>query len=183
MGGSQVQRREQNNLKTDLDCIIRLGGLHACPSRVLFCCQRNFLIQLFTNWTSMCSCSLFNFPAVQVLLLEAQETFYFGYSGYCRWISEEDLSIFEKTLAFSENGLHSADVNVVSCHAIKLTRSFALLWLADPYFFSNLIGWKQIIQLFRNLDTFVVSIVNVSNETIQLIINWTVRRIIAWSIL
>ena len=33
------------------------------------------------------------------------------------------------------------------------------------------------------LDTFVVPVVRVSSETIQLIINWKIRRIIAWSIL
>ena len=61
----------------------------------------------------MCSCSLFDFSAVQVLLLEAQ---------ICQFL--------RKLLAFSENGLHSA--MRLSCHVTPvLTRKLALFRLAD----------------------------------------------------
>ena len=74
----------------------------------------------------MCSCSLCDFSAVQVLLLEAQETFRFGYFGSCRWNSEKDLAIFGKTLAFSQNRLHSA--MQLSCHVTPSCVRGRFLW-------------------------------------------------------
>ena len=35
-------------------------------------------------WALTCFCSRYDFSAVQVLLLEAQEAFRFGYFGWCR---------------------------------------------------------------------------------------------------
>ena len=75
------------------------------------------------------------------------------------------------------------DCHVMSHHGADKDACFALIgW---SIIFLNLIGWKQTIQFFLNLDTCIVFIVKVSNGTIQLIINnyWTVGQIIAWSIL
>ena len=62
------------------------------------------------------------------------------------------------------------DATVVSCHAMVLTRCTCF----------SLIGWfiflefdwlRWTVQFFLNLDTYVVAVVQVSNETIQLIIS------------
>ena len=91
----------------------------------------------------------------------------------------------ENTLAFSQNRLKRTIQ--LSCHVTPWTRwhiMLALLWLCSWYIiFSNLIGWRQTIQFFLNLDTCILATLEVSYETIQLIINWTIQRIVAWSVL
>ena len=59
------------------------------------------------------------------------------------------------------------DCRVMSRHGARCAYFALIGWFT---IFSNFIGWRQTIQVFLNLDTCVVSIVKVSNKTIQLII-------------
>ena len=54
--------------------------------RRLLCLQQNFAKMLKPRVQAVvtASCSLYVFCAVEVFLLETQETFRFGYSGQCR---------------------------------------------------------------------------------------------------
>ena len=63
------------------------------------------------------------------------------------------------------------DCCVMSCPADTVP-CFALISLF--FVLLKLIGWRQLSNFFNNLDTCIVAVVKVSDDTIQLIINWTI---------
>ena len=82
------------------------------------------------------------------------------------------LAKFEKTAIFSQ-WILKHNVTVVSCH-ILLTQYLVLHWLVYSLFCWNWLARDKLSNFFNNLDTCIVAVVKVSDDTIQLIINWTI---------
>ena len=82
------------------------------------------------------------------------------------------LAKFEKTAIFSQ-WILKHNVTVVSCHVL-LTQYLVLHWLVYSLFCWNWLAGDKLSNFFNNLDTCIVAVVKVSDDTIQLTINWTI---------
>ena len=141
-------------------CFFEEPGFHflrPTPPPVLFDRPLNvFLLTLRLLYRSSSSWSTGNLPLWLFWLVLPKFREKFGTS----W---ENSGVFWKWIP-------EHDATVVSCHAMVLTRCTCF----------SLIGWfiflefdwlRWTVQFFLNLDTYVVAVVQVSNETIQLIIS------------
>ena len=62
------------------------------------------------------------------------------------------------------------------CH-VMLTQYLVLHWLVYSLFCWIWLTGHKLSNFLNNIDTCIVAVVKVSDDTIQLIINWTIRQI------
>ena len=121
----------------------------------------------------MCFCSRYGFFAVQVFLLAA---YIVNLPLWLFWLVS--LKFRQKIGNFWKNSdvfwkwtPESSQITPAWCRG---SSTFAL---ADLLFSRIWLAEDKLYNFFLNLDTCLVAIVNVSNETSQLVINWAIRLI------